>query len=90
MRALGTRMRKVRRDREMTQAELAKKVGVTRQQVQNWETGRRNAMARLAEIAAALRISESGLLDYDGPVPAPRGTTVLPPRGATESGRGKG
>jgi len=85
MRALGRRIRAVRRLRDMTQAELAKKIGISQREVQNWEAGRRDAHARLAEIATALDISEKDLLDFDGAIP-PRGRLVgmLPRRGTVQ------
>jgi transcriptional regulator with XRE-family HTH domain len=73
MRALGTRLHKVRRDREMTQDELAKAVDVTRRHIQNLEAGRANPSHELLlRLAAALNISLKDLLDLDGPIPPPR------------------
>jgi transcriptional regulator with XRE-family HTH domain len=72
MRALGRRIRTIRMARGITQAELARATGVSRREVQNWEAGRRDPRGRQADIAAALDISESGLLDFSGPIPPPR------------------
>lgn len=71
MRRLGRRIRTVRMARGMSQAELAKRTGVSRREVQFWEAGERDARTRLPAIAAALGVSEADLLDFDGPIPAP-------------------
>lgn len=71
MQALGRRIRTIRMARGMTQAELARATGVSRREVQNWEAGRRDPRSRLADIAAALSVSERDLLDFSGAIPAP-------------------
>jgi DNA-binding transcriptional regulator YiaG len=69
---LGRRIRSVRRARNMTQTELARRVGVSDREVRYWETGVHDPRARLPEIAAALGCTEHDLLDFDGPIPPPK------------------
>lgn len=73
--ALGQRIRQLRRARNMTQADLARIIGVTYQQVYKYEYGiDRLAIGRLVSIAVALSVSVgellealSGLLDSEAP-----------------------
>lgn len=51
--AVKERIREARTAADMTQAELARAVGVTLRTVQNWESGARGAWRYLAEIADA-------------------------------------
>lgn len=56
--AIGSRLRRIREDRGLTQVEVAERVGVTQGQVSEYETGRRGAsVARLVELARALDAS---------------------------------
>lgn len=57
---IGTRVRRVRMERGMTQAQLAHVLGVTRQQVNNLERGSQRTMheGTLARYARALGISQ--------------------------------
>jgi transcriptional regulator with XRE-family HTH domain len=55
---IGTRIRAVRHERELTQDELADRVGVSRSAVAQWETGRTGQVTgNLARIAAALEVN---------------------------------
>jgi transcriptional regulator with XRE-family HTH domain len=63
---IGARISVARRDRGMTQDELAEEVGVSRSAVAQWETGRAGQVtANLARIAAALQVSAEYLLHGD-------------------------
>jgi transcriptional regulator with XRE-family HTH domain len=62
--ALGQRIRRLRRARNMTQSDLARIIGVTYQQVYKYEYGLdRIAIGRLVVIAAALSVSVVELID---------------------------
>lgn len=55
---IALRVREMRNLREMRQAELAERLGVTFQQIQKYETGQNRIPSdRLAEIAEALDVS---------------------------------
>jgi transcriptional regulator with XRE-family HTH domain len=63
---IGTRVRAARRDRGLTQDELADQVGVSRSAVAQWETGRTGQVTgNLSRIAAALEINVEYLLYGD-------------------------
>ncbi len=52
---IGTRIRSTRRERNMTQDELADRVGVSRSAVAQWETGRTGQVTgNLSRIAETL------------------------------------
>lgn len=56
-RHVGARLAALRKVRRLTQAELARKLGVTTQQVQKYEKGmNRISAARLYQIAAGLNV----------------------------------
>jgi transcriptional regulator with XRE-family HTH domain len=62
---IGARIRVQRRERHLTQDELAHQVGVSRSAVAQWETGRTGQITgNLSRIAAALDVSVEYLL-YD-------------------------
>ena len=64
----GTRIKKLRKRNDLTQAELAKKVGCSTQVISNIERGVTRASADLAAaIACALRISADDLVREDIP-----------------------
>jgi transcriptional regulator with XRE-family HTH domain len=67
---LGERIRKLRRDRGLSQTALAEQLGITFQQVQKYENGtnRISAMA-LVKLSAALGLSPSVLLSDLGEDP---------------------
>jgi transcriptional regulator with XRE-family HTH domain len=60
---IGIRVRATRRDRGLTQDELADKVGVSRSAVAQWETGRTGQVTgNLSRIADALEVSVEYLM----------------------------
>lgn len=61
---IGVRIRKFREANNMTQKQLADKIGVTGSRVSNWEQGiHRPDVDILANICTALNVSPSELLD---------------------------
>lgn len=75
--AVGKNIRFWRKQRGMTQAQLADKVGLTRQQVYRIEAGiQGTTMARLDAIAEALGVSRTVLLEGG----APQLALAVPPR----------
>lgn len=70
---LHERLRQLREDRDMTQAELAAMLGTTRQQVGKYETGRQEMTAgKLAALCLALGVSADYLLGLPKGLPWPR------------------
>jgi transcriptional regulator with XRE-family HTH domain len=65
--AVGARLRIARREKGLSQSNLASALGLTFQQVQKYENGlNRVSASRLVDIARILEVSASGLLgDYD-------------------------
>ena len=60
---IGTRIRKVRRERGWTQDQLANAVGVSRSAVAQWETGRAGQVtANLTRIASVLGVGVDYLM----------------------------
>lgn len=63
---IGTRVRAARRDRGLTQDELADLVGVTRSAVAQWETGRAGQVTgNLSRIAGVLEVNVEYLMYGD-------------------------
>jgi transcriptional regulator with XRE-family HTH domain len=63
---IGARIRAARRDRGLTQDELADTVGVSRSAVAQWETGRTGQITgNLSRIAAALEVNVEYLMHGD-------------------------
>jgi transcriptional regulator with XRE-family HTH domain len=63
---IGTRIRSVRRERGLTQDDLAEQVGVSRSAVAQWETGRTGQVTgNLSRIAAALGVAVEYLMEGD-------------------------
>jgi len=63
---IGTRVRAARRDRGLTQDELADQVGVSRSAVAQWETGRSGQVTgNLSRIADVLEVSVEYLMYGD-------------------------
>ena len=62
---------KIRKQKEISQEELAEKVGVSRQAVSKWENGTAQPeMANVAKLCEILGVTPNELLGYDGK-PAP-------------------
>lgn len=63
---IGTRIRSVRRERGLTQDELADQVGVSRSAVAQWETGRAGQITgNLSRIAGVLDVNVEYLMYGD-------------------------
>ena len=63
---IGTRIRATRRDRGMTQDDLASRIGVSRSAVAQWETGRAGQVTgNLSRIAALLEVNVEYLMHGD-------------------------
>jgi transcriptional regulator with XRE-family HTH domain len=63
---IGTRIRAARRDRGLTQDELAEQVGVSRSAVAQWETGRTGQVTgNLSRIAGVLQVNVEYLMYGD-------------------------
>jgi transcriptional regulator with XRE-family HTH domain len=63
---IGIRIRAARRDRGLTQDELAEQVGVSRSAVAQWETGRAGQITgNLSRIAGALEVNVEYLMYGD-------------------------
>jgi transcriptional regulator with XRE-family HTH domain len=63
---IGTRIRAARRDRGLTQDELADRVGVSRSAVAQWETGRTGQVTgNLSRIAGVLEVNVEYLMHGD-------------------------
>ena len=63
---IGTRIRAARRNRGLTQDELADQVGVSRSAVAQWETGRTGQVTgNLSRIAGALEVNVEYLMYGD-------------------------
>ena len=61
---IGSRIRKQRKERGLTQEQLAKTIGVTKNRISNWEQGINRPDADiLAALCKALNVSPSVLLD---------------------------
>ncbi len=72
--ALGAHVTTLRKDRGMTQAELARAIGVSQQAVFAYELGdRRISVLVLTKIAKAFRISVEELIRMSKPVAVPKG-----------------
>lgn len=78
--ALGERLRKHRRDRGLSQSKLAKRVGLTYQQIQKYENGEsRVSAATLVKLAAAMELRLESLIG-DGSnlqIPADPGASLV-------------
>ncbi|WP_455599606.1 helix-turn-helix transcriptional regulator [Cloacibacillus sp.] len=73
---IGDNIKKLRKEKGLTQTDLAKKVGVTMQAISHYETNRANpSMENLRRIAATLGCSVSDLAD----LPADTPTEEQPP-----------
>lgn len=72
--SIGDRIKQVRTDRKMSQADLAKKVGVSQGTIGHIEAGRNDSSRYLVKIAAVLRVRAEwlqtgrGQMDSDWPL----------------------
>ncbi|HVZ06823.1 helix-turn-helix domain-containing protein [Rhodopila sp.] len=77
---IGARLRQERIDRGMTQDQLARRIGVSRSAIAQWETGRAGQLTgNLARIAAALDTGVEFLMygkDKQAPLQAAQGDEV--------------
>lgn len=74
--ALGHRIASARKDADMTQVQLAERLGIEQPQLASYEVGRRRVpVSLLPGLARALRVSIEALVDEDGATapPAKRG-----------------
>ena len=72
---IGTRIRATRRERSLTQDELADLVGVSRSAVAQWETGRAGQVTgNLSRVAAVLSVGVEHLMFGDDKVAPLRAT----------------
>ena len=61
---IGTRIRKYREERKLSQKDLANLIGISNSRISNWEQGvNRPDADMLADICRALNVSPSELLD---------------------------
>lgn len=68
-RQFGARLRKMRQLLGLTQAELAEKIGMSKQAVTLYETGRREASYKsLVALSRALNVTTDWLLDAPPPI----------------------
>lgn len=80
MENIGLLIKETRKEKDMTQGELAKQLGINASTLSRWETGdiknmKRNHVAKLSKI---LGISVEELMDWDVPTP-PRKSLVPEP-----------
>jgi transcriptional regulator with XRE-family HTH domain len=91
----GERLKRAREWAGLSQAELARRAGLSVRNVQNWEQGHREPMAsHLPALAAALGVGVEALL-FDGArvellAAPPEGKPAAKPRGRKTPGRKKG
>ncbi len=72
--ALGGRIARIRKDQDITQAQLADLIGITQQTINSYETGRRRVpVSLLPAIAKRLGVAVEALLDDDAKATAKRG-----------------
>ena len=64
-RALGARVRELRRNQNMTQEQLAKRMGMARRTVQMYEQGSLGmSVAKLEQVAGILQVPVTDILGY--------------------------
>lgn len=69
MKTIGERIRSIRKQQKLTQQEFAKKLGVTRSLVTQWETGKRPCQSYDVENIAATFGIDEGILLNDVSIP---------------------
>lgn len=63
---IGAKMKQARQDAEVTQKELAEKLGVHQKDISRWENGERTpALETFAKICRILKVSADDMLDID-------------------------
>ena len=63
---IGAKMKQARQDAEVTQKELAEKLGVHQKDISRWENGERTpALETFAKICRILKVSVDDMLDID-------------------------
>lgn len=64
-RALGARVRELRRNQNMTQEQLAKRLGMARRTIQMYEQGSLGmSVAKLEQVAGILKVPVTDILGY--------------------------
>lgn len=64
-RALGARVREIRRSQNMTQEQLAKRMGMARRTIQLYEQGSLGmSVAKLEQVAGILKVPVTDILGY--------------------------
>ena len=70
--ALGARIALARKDADLTQVQLAERLGIPQPQLASYEVGRRRVpVSLLPRLARALAMPIEALISEDGPPPAP-------------------
>lgn len=93
--SLSSNIKRLRKNADLTQAELAKKVGVTRATVTQWETGwsqpRMGALEKLADafgITMAELVSDTSRIPFPNAIkPQPAKTAPVPLYGRVHAGK---
>ncbi|PNS09856.1 helix-turn-helix domain-containing protein [Solilutibacter silvestris] len=74
--ALGGRIARIRKEQDITQAELAEMLGISQQTMNSYETGRRRIpVSLLPDVAKRLGVAVEALLADDGKAGNKRGPT---------------
>lgn len=74
--ALGGRIARIRKEQDITQAQLAELIGVSQQTMNSYETGRRRIpVSQLPEVAKRLGVATEALLTDDSKAASKRGPT---------------
>jgi transcriptional regulator with XRE-family HTH domain len=69
VKSLAERLKMARELRQLTQAQLAKRAGCEQSTIGNVESGARQTLRNLVEVARALQVSAEWLYDGNGPAP---------------------
>lgn len=70
--ALGARIAQARKDADLTQVQLAERLGIPQPQLASYEVGRRRVpVSLLSSLARALALPIEALIGEDGPPPMP-------------------
>lgn len=75
---IGERIKKVRKDKDLTQQEFGKKIGSTQNAIGNYETGHRNPSSSVINnICKTFNVNEAWLCDGTGEMYGPKPTAAL-------------